>query len=464
MVVIGVVISELENVLITEPDELISVGLRRATVDEKDITKRPLYGVKVLEIATILAIPSCAVHLSDMGAEVIKVESLTGDPHRYGIGPILPNESKGFTVINRGKRSISLDLGDEKATEIIRKLVEQSDVVLLSLKLADLQKFGLRYEDLNNWNPSLIYLEHAPYGPKGPFSQEGGYDVVAAGMSGLASILARDINGVPSDLTPAVADVATGLASALAVVTALLHRNATGEGQKVSTSLLQTSLILAGNQIHWFAATDPPAWERVVQELAEGQAKGAGFDEQRTIFKRITNPGSGPATNTYFRNYRASDNFFAVGALSSGLQAKFCKVLDVMDPRTEDFDMNRSEDYDTLVQFTRRCEDIVRSQSADFWISKLRQAGVPCGPFNFPHEVFDEEQIVVNEFVLSLEHSKLGEYKTYGTAIKMEKTPVFPTVSSPGLGEHTTQILEELGYSMDHINQLIRDDVVIQAE
>ena len=285
---------------------------------DKDITKRPLHGIKVLEIATILAIPSCAVHLSDMGAEVIKVESLTGDPHRYGIGPILPNESKGFTVINRGKRSIALDLGKQEAAEIIEKLVKQSDVVLLSLKLADLQKFGLRYEDLREWNSSLIYLEHAPYGPKGPFSQEGGYDVVAAGMSGLASILARDINGVPSDLTPAVADWATGLASALAVVTALLHRNTTGEGQKVSTSLLQTSLILAGNQIHWFAATDPPAWERVVQELAEGQAKGAGFDEQRSVFKRITNPGSGPETNTYFRNYRASDNFFAVGALSVG--------------------------------------------------------------------------------------------------------------------------------------------------
>ena len=431
---------------------------------DKDITKRPLHGIKVLEIATILAIPSCAVHLSDMGAEVVKVESLTGDPHRYGIGPILPNESKGFTVINRGKRSIALDLGKQEAAEIIEKLVKQSDVVLLSLKLADLQKFGLRYEDLREWNSSLIYLEHAPYGPKGPFSQEGGYDVVAAGMSGLASILARDINGVPSDLTPAVADWATGLASALAVVTALLHRNTTGEGQKVSTSLLQTSLILAGNQIHWFAATDPPAWERVVQELAEGQAKGAGFDEQRSVFKRITNPGSGPETNTYFRNYRASDNFFAVGALSVALQAKFCEVLDVVDPRTPDFDMNRSEDYDTLVRFTRQCEDIIRSRSADFWISKLRQAGVPCGPFNFPHEVFDEEQIVENDFVVNLEHSKLGEYKTYGTAVKMEKTPVFPTISSPGLGEHTAQILGELGYSLDHIDQLIRDEVVTQAE
>jgi formyl-CoA transferase len=106
----------------------------------------------------------------------------------------------------------------------------------------------------------------------------------------------------------------------------------------------------------------------------------------------------------------------------------------------------------------------VRSQTADFWIAELRQTGVPSGPFNFPHEIFDEEQIVANEFVLSLEHSKLGEYKTYGTAIKMEKTPVFPTVSSPGLGEHTTQILGELGYSADHIEQLIRDGLVIQAE
>ena len=433
-------------------------------MDKAAVNKRPLHGVKILEFASILAIPSCAVHLSDMGAEVIKVEPLTGDPHRYGIGPILPDESKGFTVMNRGKRSISVDLSRNEAREIIGKLVEQCDVVLMSLKLSDLQKFDLRYEDLVRWNNSLIYLEHAPYGPEGPYGQDGGYDVVAQGMSGLASLMSRDIAGVPGSLTPAVADMATGLASALAVVTALRHRDATGVGQKVGTSLLQSSLILAGNRIHWFAATDPSAWDQASEALAKAQMEGSGFDEQRTILNNITNSGGGPATNTYFRYYRASDNFFAVGALSHGLRAKFCQVLDVVDPRTGDFDMSRPEDYDRLVQFTRECEDVIRSQSAGYWISELRAAGVPSGPFNFPHEIFDEEQITANNFVLSMEHSKLGEYKTFGTAIKMDKTPVFPTESSPGLGEHTTEILAELDYAENHIDRLIQDNVVIQSD
>ena len=433
-------------------------------MSEHNPAHRPLSGTTVLEFASILAIPSCGVHLADMGADVIKVEPLTGDPHRYGVGPVLPDESKGFTTMNRGKKGIALDLAALESRQIIKRLVEQADIILMSLKLSDLTKFGLEYEDVKKWNERIIFLEHAPYGRGGPYGQEGGYDVVVQGMSGLASVMARDINGTPGVLTPAVADMATGLASALAVITALRHRDLTGEGQKVSTSLLQTSLILAGNRIHWFAATDPEVWNSAAEALSEAQHDGKSFEQQRDIYTAITNPGGGPATNTYFRYYRATDQFFSVGALSHNLRTKFCSVLGVTDPRTNEFNMSNPDDYDRLVSFTRQCEDIIRGKVAQHWIELFRKNGVPSGPFNFPHQVFDEQQISDNDFILELEHKMLGKYKTYGPAIQMEKTPVFPNSSSPSLGEHTREVLVSLGYVDEEIDHLIKKNIIRQYE
>ena len=219
-----------------------------------------LDGVRVIEFGTILAIPSCGVHLSDMGAEVIKVEPPSGDPHR-GPQPIVPTEGKGFIAMNRGKAGICVDMSRPESRPLIARLVESADVVLMSLKPSDLPRFGLTYEELRQVNPRIIYLEHQPFGETGPYGGEGGYDVVVQGMSGVAAMMARASGPAPATVTPAIADMTTGVASALAVVAALLHRERTGEGQRVRSSLLASSILLAGNRTNWFAATDPVPYE-----------------------------------------------------------------------------------------------------------------------------------------------------------------------------------------------------------
>ena len=422
-----------------------------------------LEGIRVVEFAQAMAMPICGVLLADMGAEVIKVEPREGDAFRKTQMPIIPGESKGFTVLNRGKRSLCIDISSAAARPVIERLVAQADVVLLSLKPSDLPRYGLTYEALSTIRPGLIFLENVPLGQEGPFGQDGGYDVVVQGMSGSGAITARSNGDAPQNIRPAYIDMGTGFLSALGVVTALRHRDKTGEGQRVQTSLLSTGLTLANQLVSWFAATDPPLEEAFDADLVEAQTRGAGYEEQRAVWEKHFMRGA--YGNIYFRHYRTRDGFISIGCLSPALNARFRKVTGVVDPRFEPgFDLATTEGYDRVTEMIGQSEAILSGRTTNDWIAAFQAGGVPCGPFNFPPQVFHDEQVLANEFVVELDHPLIGPYKTFAPPIRMERTPTRIRSSSPPLDADTDAILGELGFSDTEVTELRAACVVGRAD
>lgn len=412
-----------------------------------------LAGVKVLEIAQALAIPFAGELMSDMGADVVKVEPPLGDGIRHTMEPIVPGESKGYTLINRGKRSICLDVASDVARPALERLVAWADVVTVSMKPADLPRYRLRYEDLRHLNPAVVFLEHWPLGHNGPFGGEPGYDVIVQAISGTSVLTAREKDGVPINIRPAFNDMGTGAFSALAIVAALRHRDLTGEGQRVETSLLGTAMALGNQLLSWFAATDPAIEERFTAEIESARASGAEYGEQRAIWER--NYVRGGHGNIYFRHYRTSDGFVAVGCLSPQLNARFRAVTGIKDPRQEaGFDLSTPEGYDRMTQLLRDAEDLFRTRTSAEWIATLQAGHVPCGPFNFPPDALRDPQLTENGYVIELEHPLFGAYRTHGTPLVMDGTPTRVQAPPPLLDQHTDEMLATVGYSEAEIAAL----------
>ena len=412
-----------------------------------------LADVRVLEFAQVMAVPTCGLLLADFGADVVKVEPPPGDSFRLGQRTAAGGDGKSFAVFNRGKRSLCLDLTRPEAREVVERLVRAADVVLVSFKPSDLPRYGLAYETLRASNPRLVYLENTPYGPEGPHGEDGGYDVVVQGMSGLGAISASSQGDAPRFVRPAYVDMGTGFLAALAVVAALRHRDRTGEGQRVETSLLSSALALGGNIVHRFEAFDPPRWDAFSRELGEMRASGASFEEQQELQRRVLF-GQTPG-NIYFRHYRCADGFVSVGCLSPGLYERFRKATGIEDPRQRaDFPRDTAEGRAEVDAMLRRAEALFLTRTSAEWIEVLRAGGVPCGRFNFPNEVFDDEQVAANDYLIELEHPTLGRYRTFAPPVRMAASPTRARGPAPLLGADTDAVLAEVGFAPEAIARL----------
>ncbi len=412
-----------------------------------------LAGVKIVELAQALAVPFAGVLLADMGADVVKIEPPAGDGIRHTMEPILDGESKGFTLINRGKRAICLDVTRPEARPVLEKLAQWADVVMVSMKPADLPRYGLTYEHFRAMNPKLVFLEHVPLGNKGPFGGEPGYDVIVQGMSGTSVLTARERNGVPINIRPAFNDMGTGAFSALGIVAALRHRDLTGEGQRVETSLLGTAMALGNQLLSWFGVTDAPVEESYRAAISEARANGEDFETQRGIWEHHYTRGG--FANIYFRHYRTADGFISIGCLSPQLNARFRSVTGIKDPRSEPgFELGTDAATERLVALVTEVEALFASKTSKEWLELLRAGKVPCGPLNFPPDVFSDPQLLENEYVVEIEHPLFGPYKTFGPAVKMDGTPTRVTAPPPQWDQHTDEVLGQLGFSAAEIESL----------
>jgi formyl-CoA transferase len=403
----------------------------------------PLTGVRVLELARILAGPWAGQILADLGADVIKVERKgAGDDTRGWGPPFVPAEDGGhlgaayFHGTNRGKRSIELDFESAEGQRIVRKLAARSDILIENFKVGGLKKFGLDYASLAKEFPTLIYCSVTGFGQTGPYAPRAGYDFIIQGIGGFMSITGeRDgqPGGGPQKAGVAIADLMTGMYSTIAVLTALTHRDRTGEGQYIDMALLDVQVaMLANMNSNYLASGQPPVrW------------------------------GNAHPNIVPYQTFQTSDGWIIVAVGNDGQFRKFVEVggrPELADDERFATNPARVRNRDILVPILA---EMVRLQGKQQWISALEAAGVPCGPINDLGEVFENEQVVARGMQVDLPHPSGGTVKLVRNPINMTGTPPEALAHPPMLGEHTESILRDvLGYDEARIAALRGQSVI----
>ena len=413
----------------------------------------PLAGVQILEFSEIIAAPFGGMLLSDMGADVIKVEPPAGDPWR-GFQPLGLREGRGYISLNRGKRGLSIDLNHPEGRVVIHELARTADVVIVNYRPDVAAKLEIDYGTLSKDNPRLIYCDNTAFGRRGPWAHRPGYDIIAQAVTGLMSVEGRTERDVPLLNALPSADISTGIAIAWGICAALYARERTGRGQVVHTTLMGSALAIQNTRFMQIEATDGEQRQQAVAKVNELRKQGASYKAQLEAVHNIR-PVIG---NIYYRCYRTADGFLAVGALSTPLRVKLLHALGLEDWR---IGLKPSEIDVTDPEVRRRGEELVASAEAlflakptDEWLAILDAAGVPAGPLKFTEELLEDPQVVENGFVASFDHPLMGPVRMAGPMIQMTGTPLEPRGPSPTLGEHTDDILRALGYDDARITAL----------
>ena len=414
-----------------------------------------LDGIKVLEVTQIIAGPMCGVMLSDLGADVIKIESKAGDGMRL-LGQFVPHESKGFHVFNRGKRGMVLDLQQADGQAVVHRLIREMDVFLINARPGVPQRLGIDYESLRAHNPNLIYLENTAYGPTGPSAHRAGADIIAQAYSGLmAGDEKFDEHGGPNLITATTpADFAAAFNSAIAVCAALFHRERTGAGQKIDTSLLAAAMMLQNAFSSRLPASDAIMLDPMLANLTAVRERGGSYRElvgARGGLRALI----GGAFLLYYGGYQTSDGAIMLGCVTPANrhQVRNALGLEAGDDPTDDGDFNPLADGSSeLVDRVRATiAERFAADTTENWVARLDAAGAPAAQVNIPEEMIDDPQVQAIELMVELEHRLTGPETMVGPAFRMSATPPAAQDSSPPLDGDTDDILREYGFSDDNI-------------
>ena len=394
----------------------------------------PLAGVKVIELAHIMAGPVCGLMLADMGADVIKIEKVPdGDDTRRMVPPKVDGESAAFMILNRNKRGVSINLKSAAGKAVLEKMLAGADVLIENYRPGTMERFGLGYETLRKMNPALIYCQVTGFGRTGPYANRAGFDLIAQGLSGIMSVTGEGPGHPPVKAGPPITDISAGILAAMGVLAAYIHRLKTGEGQLVDTSLLE-------------AGVTTTYWQSAIC-LATGKSPGA--------------IGSAHPLSAPYQAIQTQDGWINIGAAN---QANWKRLVEVIgqqqladDPRFID-NAARMQNLPALI-------DILtlhfRTRTTSDWLAQFEAAGVPAGPVLSIGEMLTDPQVLARRMVVEVEHSRLGRMKTLGPPVKFSATPGEVRSGAPLLGEHTREVLREYGYSDAEIDKLAGNGDVI---
>jgi formyl-CoA transferase len=397
------------------------------------MTKFPaaLEGIHVLDATQVMAGPFCSMMLADLGADVIKIEPPAGDSTRQMPGGV-GTDSPPFNAVNRGKRSIVLNLKTSDGRDVFARLARSTDIVIENYRPGVMAALGLGYDTLTQANPRLIYASISGYGQTGPQRGKGGFDLIAQGVSGIMSITGEP-GGPPVKSGVPLTDLGAGLFATIGILAALDHRRRTGAGQHVDTSLVDAGVALS-------------VWE------ATEYFSGIGIP---------TALGSAHRMNAPYQAFRCADGYITIGAANERLFRRLCDVLGHAEWTSEPAFVDNASRVRNREALADRIEAMTAQQPRSHWLALLEAHDIPCGPINTYAQVFADPQVVAREMVVETDHPTLGHLRTLGSPIKLSATPADVSRRAPMLGEHTDEVLVAAGYTENEIAGLRRSGAIV---
>ena len=396
------------------------------------ISLKALEGIRVLDFTRVLAGPFCTMVLADLGAEVVKVERPgVGDDSR-AFGPFIGQESAYFMSINRNKKSITLNLKDQRAVEIVKKMIPHFDVVVENFRPGVMDRLGLGYESLKELNPRLIYASSSGFGHTGPYSQLPAYDLIVQGMGGIMSITGPDEQH-PTKVGSSIADIFAGVFCAIGILAALNHREKTGEGQKVDVSMLDCQVAILENAISRYFVTG-----------------------------KIPTPiGNRHPSIAPFATFKTQDGFINIAIGNDFIWNRFCNLVGRPELAEDSRFISNEARNNNWEELEPILGEIMAKDNTTAWIEKLRSVGVPCGPINNIEQLVNDPQVLEREMIVEVEHPVAGNLKMPGCPIKMSKTPGKIEKPAPLLGGDNEEILTRFaGLSKEELKTLQEEEVI----